>query len=212
MKLRSLSLLALLALAPVGGAAAADLGRRGPAVVPYAPNALPPAIYGWAGPYVGGIVGYGWGEFDVIGSGTIDDNGFVGGVFAGYNFQFDPSWVWGLEGDLMGSGMSGSAGAATAETRWTSTVRGRLGYLFGGNMMAYATGGFAMMGGETGTSPKYTASHLGWTLGAGLEAMLAANITGRVEYRYSDYGVRSYGGADVRPTSGELLTGVALKF
>ncbi|MFO1185055.1 MAG: outer membrane beta-barrel protein [Bauldia sp.] len=213
MRLRSLGFLAGLSLlSHVVVADAADFSRRGsPAVVPYAPSG-PMPILGWTGPYIGAVVGYGWGDFDVIGAGTVGNSGFVGGAFAGYNFQSAPDWVWGLEGDIMGSGMSGSSGSATARTRWTSTVRGRLGFLFGGNMLAYGTAGLAMMGGEQGTTPKYTATHLGWALGAGVEAMVAANMTARVEYRYSDYGIRSYGGADVRPTSGELLLGAALKF
>ena len=38
----------------------------------------------WAGPYLGGNVGYAWGNVD---NAWAKPSGFVGGVQAGYNFQ-----------------------------------------------------------------------------------------------------------------------------
>ena len=99
-----------------------------------------------------------------------------------------------------------------AETRWTSTLRGRLGYLINPTMMLYGTGGLAFMDGRASSGTSYSANHLGWTAGVGLEAMLAPNMTGRVEYRHSDYGTESYGGTDIKVTSNTILLGAALKF
>ena len=35
-------------------------------------------------------------------------------------------------------------------------------------------------------------THLGWTIGAGVEAMIAPNITARLEYLYADLGRETY--------------------
>jgi outer membrane immunogenic protein len=114
-----------------GPATAADLARpvyRRPVVV-----AAP--VYTWTGFYVGGNVGYSWGNArtDLAASGStatfvnnppgfpgfpstvgfVDTNtgrltGSIGGVQAGYNFQFNPQWVLGVEADIQGSGERGS--------------------------------------------------------------------------------------------------------
>ena len=102
------------------GALAADLAPR---VYTKAP---PPvvAVYDWTGFYIGGNVGYSWGRsstteaFSDALTGTIlsaatakfDLNGVIGGGQAGYNWQRD-NWVFGLEGDIQGSGEKGSTNA-----------------------------------------------------------------------------------------------------
>jgi outer membrane immunogenic protein len=87
---------------------------------------------------------------------SFDSSGVVGGVQLGYNWQFNQSWLIGVETDFNGSGIKGSASSAasllaaaplsaTIEERikWFGTVRGRLGYLPAPNLLAYVTGGFA---------------------------------------------------------------------
>src|SRR5580765_7254498 len=84
-----------LALAGTASARAADLyGSRAPYTVNQPLNA-----YSWAGPYLGGNLGYGWGSVD---NNPTKPSGFAGGVQAGYNFQNGP-WVYGLEGDIQAS-------------------------------------------------------------------------------------------------------------
>jgi outer membrane immunogenic protein len=132
----------------------------------------------WTGFYAGINGGYGWSakkgaaiasafdhdlrrvdeEFNVS---TLDRNGGFGGGQIGYNWQ-QGHFVFGLEADLQGSGISGSArtsvkadpveipdSATTANTHtsldWFSTVRGRLGYAFDRTLI-YGTGGFAFGG------------------------------------------------------------------
>jgi opacity protein-like surface antigen len=87
--------------------------------------------------------------------------------------------------------------ACGGDVRWLATVRGRLGYDLGpvipavGHLIAYATGGLAAgdihaWDSLLGTSGSKTAT--GWTLGAGLEAMLNANWSVKLEYLYMDLG------------------------
>jgi outer membrane immunogenic protein len=84
-------------------------------------------VYTWTGFYVGGNVGYSWGDArtDLAGngSGMGDDvpysftfatsnttklNGVIGGGQVGYNYQISPNWVLGFEADIQGSGERGS--------------------------------------------------------------------------------------------------------
>lgn len=96
----------------------------------------PPPIHNWTGFYIGGNVGYGWGQahsdaaatISAIGSGlntgnnriTSDGasastslNGLLGGAQAGYNWQVG-SWVYGLEGDIQATGQRGDGAFATS--------------------------------------------------------------------------------------------------
>jgi outer membrane immunogenic protein len=93
---------------------------------------------------------------------------------------------------------------------WFATVRGRLGATVTPNNMMYLTGGLALA--EIKTAGTLSGSNLsfdengnptltpvgvnfynhrtkaGWTAGAGIEAHLGGNVTGKVEYLYLDFG------------------------
>src|SRR5215470_20088655 len=91
-------------------------------------------------------------------SNSQDMNGVIGGVQAGYNDQFG-TWVWGWETDFQGSGQKGGSTFNSAVTtgttpipltattdhklEWFGTTRGRLGFLWGPNVLLYGTGGVA---------------------------------------------------------------------
>ncbi|TIX80924.1 MAG: porin family protein, partial [Mesorhizobium sp.] len=85
-----------LGLFALGGTAyAADvIAEEPPAPAPIAE--LP--VASWAGPYAGVSVGYGFsGHADAEGIGTdVDTDGFVGGVFGGYQWQAE-NFVYGAE-------------------------------------------------------------------------------------------------------------------
>jgi outer membrane immunogenic protein len=99
------------------------------------------------------------------GSQQVDPAGIIGGGQIGYNWQFSPTWVLGIEADIQASGEKDSTnftdpfsftigifpsfpvtGAAVtnyeAEIKWFGTVRGRIGYVWD-RLMLYATGGLA---------------------------------------------------------------------
>src|SRR5215470_20015079 len=90
MKKLLVSGIALIALA--APALAADMPPR-PAYK--APAYTPPAlIYNWTGFYIGGHVGGAFaGDNSLIGS----DGRFMGGVQGGFDYQFAPNWVGGIE-------------------------------------------------------------------------------------------------------------------
>lgn len=169
-------------------AAAADLYRR-PALA-----AAPFNGYNWNGFYVGLNLGYQWGSVTNWGGGS--PSGVMGGGQVGYNWQYG-QYVFGLEADLQGSAAEGTFAAYKFANPWFGTVRGRAGYAMN-NVLFYITGGLAYGGGrvEFGTATE-TQSHLGWTLGGGVEVGLTPNWSAKAEYLYVRLDDRSY-----------LLTGV----
>ena len=169
-------LLAIAALAfAAGSASAADIAAR-----PY--TKAPPIVqlYDWTGFYIGGDVG-GVSQrdsgnsnfFQTAGSAnnplalSSSSSSFIGGGHIGYNWQFAPTWVLGIEADaqwlnaknsfcrgldsnLLGCADTGRGfGTIESETKWLATVRGRLGYTFD-RFMVYGTGGVAF--GEVNTN------------------------------------------------------------
>jgi len=137
--------------------------------------------------------------------------GVVGGAQVGYNFQFNPSIVVGVEADFQGSSISGNgpgnygfypspfvqpngtfngalAPVAAINTSnlsldWFGTVRGRAGWLFTPSLLVYGTAGFAFGGIQAWG---YNNTPTGWTAGGGLEWMFAPRWSAKVEYLYID--------------------------
>jgi len=168
----AIGLIAIVAL--IGTPAlAADMAVKAPSA-PQAP------VYSWTGWYVGGNVGYGWGSANdnisflqsqagggggggppFAGFAASDrnrTNGVIGGVQAGYNWQFQ-NYLAGFEADIQGSGQKGSmtysstiidsaAGpnaatvTATDKIEWFGTVRARVG-VTSDRWLVYGTGGLA---------------------------------------------------------------------
>jgi len=170
---------ALIAAGSTVSAQAADLsyGSRGPYTVNQPLN-----MYSWAGPYLGGNIGWAWGSVD---NNLTKPSGFVGGAQAGYNWQTGP-WVFGVEGDIQATGASDTFAPWKFSNPWFGTVRGRAGYAFN-NILFYGTAGLAFgeLRGETfGLSETHT--NAGWTAGLGAEFGFAPNWSAKLEYLYVD--------------------------
>lgn len=170
---------ALVAAGWTASAEAADLnyGPRAPYTVNQPLNA-----YSWAGPYLGGNIGYEWGSVD---NNPAKPSGFVGGVQAGYNFQNGP-FVFGVEGDIQAAGADDTFAPWKFSNPWFGTLRGRAGYAFS-NVLFYGTAGLAF-GELRAQTFGWTESHTtaGWTIGAGAEVGLAPNWSAKLEYLYID--------------------------
>ncbi len=169
---------ALIAAGWAASAQAADFyGSRAPYTVNQPLNA-----YSWAGPYLGGNIGYAWGSVD---RSPTDPDGLVGGVQGGYNWQSGPL-VFGVEADIQASGADDTFAPWKFSNPWFGTARGRVGYAFS-NIMFYGTAGLAFgeLRGETfGLSESHTTA--GWTAGVGAEFGLAPNWSAKIEYLYVD--------------------------
>jgi outer membrane immunogenic protein len=171
------ALAAVASTALMSTAQAADLSYRSPYTVYQPLNA-----FSWAGPYLGGNLGYAWGS--VQNSATRPD-GVFGGAQAGYNWQ-SGALVFGLEGDIQASAADDTFAPWKFSNPWFGTVRGRLGYAFN-NVLVYGTGGLAFgeLRAETfGLSESHT--NAGWTVGVGAEFGIYQNWTAKVEYLYVD--------------------------
>jgi outer membrane immunogenic protein len=170
---------ALIAAGCTVSAQAADMSYgRTPA---YTVN-QPLNAYSWAGPYLGGNLGYAWGSVD---NAIPKPSGVQGGVQAGYNWQSGPL-VFGIEGDLQATGADDTFAPWKFSNPWFGTVRGRVGYAFN-NVLFYGTGGLAFgeLRGETfGLSESHT--NAGWTAGVGAEFGFAPNWSATVEYLFVD--------------------------
>jgi outer membrane immunogenic protein len=130
-------------------------------------------------------------------------------------------FAWGKTGNSMkaipGAEIPGAVNTDTSSVRttWDASARARAGMLLGSNIVLYATGGASWIhmeveafcgtprpadwcagpaGGASniGRTTSASETRIGWTVGAGAEAMLWSNWLTRIEYRYADYGTFSY--------------------
>jgi outer membrane immunogenic protein len=212
--LKTLALAAGVSLVAIGTGFAADLSNRPVYKAPPAPAPM----FSWTGFYIGGHVGYGWGSNDFTDTtaalgpaGTTygnDTDGFLGGLQAGFDYQFAPNWVLGIEGQVSWTNIDGSTSYATApaatfsnDMNWLSSVTGRLGYT-GGNWLLYGKGGVAWADLDqtiaTGlASVTNSQTRTGWTAGGGLEYAFAPGWSAKIEYQYYDFGKDTYSFAPV---------------
>jgi len=120
-----------------------------------------PAPYSWTGFYIGGELGYGWGEeSDTLSALTgypLDHfgvSGLKGGIKGGYNQQFNNNFVLGVEADLEASGISGKKGTTfqnegtgvsslSLHNTWQGSLRARFVLAFD-RLLVYGTGGLAI--------------------------------------------------------------------
>jgi outer membrane immunogenic protein len=162
------------------GAFAADLANRTAYPPPPPPPPLP--IFSWTGFYIGANLG------GAFASGTLTDNvtgasitgnnsGVIGGGTIGYNWQFAPNWVVGIEGMFDGTSIGKTSSTANgtfvgpggnpfavsvqgnASTTWVGTVAGRLGFAEY-NWLFYAKGGGAWANNNASLTASVTGSSI----------------------------------------------------
>jgi len=225
MKRFLLAATALISLAAINAASAADLALKAPPP--------PPVVDVWTGWYAGLNLGGSWGKSSTYYSGTgvgfapftssQSMDGVLGGGQIGYNYQWS-SFVAGVEtdfdwADIRGTGAVGTTAptfapfTTTAQQKLTSlgTFRGRLG-VAADRALFYVTGGLAYGRTQLNTSvttptvgcgpvglcgaASSTQWQTGWTAGGGLEYAFAAGWSGRVEYLHYDLGSHTQGQFD----------------
>jgi outer membrane immunogenic protein len=202
-----------------GAAFSADLPTKAPAAI-VAP------VKSWNGFYIGLHLGGGRNSGDLRAdylpfptfnvfpdTASSSASGFLGGVQAGYNWQFRNNWVAGVEGDVSGTRMNSTQTVIpnqiappaalpnqpttwTRNLRWLASARARLGYLVTPDVLAYATGGAAWGGfdyegtfvnttaGSNNWSNPFSATSSGYVVGGGVEWMFAPHWLLRGEYLF----------------------------
>jgi outer membrane immunogenic protein len=187
---------------------------------------LPPPPYSWTGFYIGANIGADWTRtkttasadpigwlfqtpfVNAAGTRTLSDTSVIGGVQAGYNWQYNV-FVAGIEADISGLNANETSivdplvpccgGIMIQSFKQTvfATLRPRIGVAFD-RTLVYATGGLAVarfsssdavIGNPPITRGTSTSEwRAGWTVGGGLEYAFAPNWSGKIEYLYSDFG------------------------
>jgi outer membrane immunogenic protein len=191
-------------------------------------------------PYAGGAPVNLWGA-GLEGAGSFWNqstnlNGVTGGGQLGYNYQFNPWLVIGVETDIQAAdirsaqriastGGVGVAGITTAAqyVDWWGTVRGRVGFTLPSwsNLMVYGTGGFAY--GSVQSDHRFTrfdsfglsqsagamsSTNTGWTAGGGVEwtPLAFPSWSFKAEYLYTDLGSVRDAGFGYNAVSNSPLT------
>ncbi len=194
----------------------------------------------WAGPYVGGNVGAALGQSKTqqstvfsptgyfasssvpavngAGSKKLSPDGVIGGLHAGYDWQFG-SIVAGVIGEFGALALNESSGSTVTypccaptnftvknkvSTDWFLSFRPRVGYAFG-NLLPYLTGGVSLTNLRTNftftdtfasasETANKTSTRVGWSVGTGIEYALNNNWSLKGEYLYTDFGRSSSSG------------------
>ena len=201
---------ALIAVA-ANTALAADLG---PAPAPYYKAPAIPPIYDWTGFYLGAHGLYSWthNNFQTVNTatgqefapGSNDTSAAHFGGQIGYDYMLRSRWVLGVVADInSGVDRTNTFGSLKVTTRTegdtvvSGTFRARAGYAFD-TLLLYGTAGGTWNDGHNtrtqiagtvgnagpGTVETASTSHIGWTVGAGLDYAFARNWDVFAEYRY----------------------------
>ncbi|UFW50817.1 MULTISPECIES: outer membrane protein [Bradyrhizobium] len=148
--------------------------------------------------------------------------------YVGYNWQFDPKWLLGVEGDfgwadrqssvsgryLPGGIVGGSGGlndSFSIRTKWDASIRARVGYFVNPAFLAYLTGGAAWMSLEqtsncdTALKPLFTApGFVASEVGACTAGLLSPAIIKQSTIRT---GFTVGGGGEMKLTENWILRG-----
>ena len=193
----------------VGALVATVTSAIGADILPRTYKAPPPAysapalIYNWTGFYIGGHVGGAFAGNDSLQGSTAR---FMGGVQGGFDYQFAPNWVGGLEAQYswLNNNTTGvllpGAAVITSKNDQIGSVTGRFGHTWGPALL-YGKGGFAWrdnpnvavaVAGAPATFATTGNNQEGWTVGAGLEYMFAPNWSAKAEYQYYNFGTTTF--------------------
>ena len=164
-------------------------------------------------------------------SGSLGSTALIFGAQGGYNWQFMPQWVVGVETDLDKNQLSTARSVTqplgpplfavgsftnrvSEQIPWFGTFRLRAGWVPMDTLLIYGTAGAAygeVNSTSTGTFPPpgsadtYTNSvsrnQIRWTAGAGLEWMFASSWSLKAEYLYVDLGQTKYTNPCVSPAA-----------
>jgi outer membrane immunogenic protein len=147
------------------------------------------SAYSWAGPYVGGTLGYEWGD---VSNNPTRPSGVAGGIEGGFNWQHG-NFVYGGEADFNLSGAEDTFAPWQFSNPWFGTLRGRAGVAVG-NVLIYGTAGLAYGELTANTAGNLSESHtsLGWVAGAGAEVGFTPHWSAKAEWLYLDFSDRGF--------------------
>jgi outer membrane immunogenic protein len=151
------------------------------------------------GPYLGAEIG--WQQDRLRSSVTADGRTFSTtdrgdvlsyGAVAGYDARVSEQFVLGGEVSVTGAGgqiVIPDTGGIQVDPRRTFGLAARAGVLASPNTLVYARGGWANGRFSLNDGGERTSRNRdGWTIGGGVEQVVAPNVSLKGEYRYSQFG------------------------
>jgi len=165
------------------------------------------SAFSWTGLYGGAQMGWGWADAKskmkkdkaVLGKKSLSPEGVMGGIYAGYNYQFSDAIILGLDTDFVFSDLGDKKkvkaldGTLGARELWNGATRLRAGYTWD-RFLPYVAAGVSYGSlrnsyseGDDERSSR-TKTRAGWNAGAGLDYAMTDHIILRGEYRFTDFG------------------------
>jgi outer membrane immunogenic protein len=207
-------------------AGAADM--RGPVKAPaYIPP--PEPVISWAGFYIGGQIGGGWGSSNWVTNATLpgeqirtNPDGWLGGGQIGYRFEVAPSWLFGIEvsgsvadlDDTRASVFAGRIRRTQLNSLFAATAH--VGHSWGPWLMylkgGWATGDVRRVANNNnpgGFDVAWTQQANGWTVGGGFEYLISPHLSVGVEHAYYSLDLKNTTRAN---TGGILVTAGSSSF
>lgn len=161
----------------------------------------------WTGAYVGINAGYGWNLGDGVAIGqpatsgqlAASPQGALGGVQAGIGARFSNFLYAGVEGDIDGANITGTAASpglitGSSKNTWLMSARARLGVIPLGNAMFYGTAGYGWGGGSFSVtdlqnlSASVNPTMSGFVWGGGVDFALTPSWILGFKYLQYDFG------------------------
>lgn len=204
---------------------------------PVEPVAIVPA-FSWTGFYAGGELGGSWAnaktrlrdkDKNTVAKRKMKPDGFIGGIFAGYNFQMANNVVLGADTDFLWGDVKDDkkkdGNKYRVKQKWNGATRLRAGYAFD-RFLPYIAAGVSYAdikglyrNGETKKGKEKSKTRAGWNVGLGVDyipPIMNDHLVLRAEYRYTDFGKKTYKVSDykyrVKYNQNDFRVGVAYKF
>jgi outer membrane immunogenic protein len=217
----------------IASASLLSCGLANAADMPVKARPLPPPVpvFSWTGFYFGAHVGGAWGTtestanslsvcaqidgfcgpvfaasgFSVPISQT-QTNGFLGGVQGGYNWQFAPWGVIGVEAQFSWTDLKGTSPcvvvlACSTDHDWITTLAGRFGVTYD-RLLLYVKGGVAWskvtysasltLGSPFDFTTSVSDTRVGAMFGTGVEYAFWGNWSAKIEYDYIRFKDKDY--------------------
>lgn len=174
------------------------------------------SLQDFTGPYVGADIGYNIGSYDTNDPGGPDGDvgldGFEGGLFAGYGYTHNMSWLGGyigLEGGYEWSGAEGDLGGNEFAKDHAWVVSVRPGVAMHEDTLGYAVIGYSRAEFENNNDEETLD---GLILGAGAEFSTRSPFKARIEYTYTGYEDADLGGVDFDGSENQIKLGGVFRF
>jgi outer membrane immunogenic protein len=170
----------------------------------------------FTGPYVGGDIGYNIGSYDVNDpagpDGDVGLDGFEGGLFLGYGYNHNFSWLGGYAGLELGyewSGADGQLAGGGYEKDHAWLVTFRPGIAMHEDALAYGVIGYSRAEFESNGNEEDLD---GLVLGAGSEFSTRSPVKLRLEYTYTTYEDANLGNVNFDGHENQLKAGAVFRF